>query len=391
MPFTLPIEAPPGRPRMSIGMLGTYPPRLCGLATFAAALETQFRLVGHHVAVIGIDLGRLGRAAAPHAHELCLGSPDSIHATAELLSSCDVAIIQHEYGIYGGPDGDEIIDVLRQTTAPTVVVLHTVPMAPSDHQRSVLETVCDLATRVVVMTETASSRLLAGYVVDADKVHLIPHGAWSPTDRDSDAWPAPAHLDLLTWGLIGPGKGIEHMIDAMALLGDLAPSVRYTIAGVTHPNVLAHEGDRYRESLIQRAFDNGVARSVLFDDTYRDVGGLQRLVAGSSVVVLPYDSHDQVTSGVLVDAIAAGRPVIATEFPHAVELLSDGAGILVPHHDPQALADAVRTVLHEPAVLPAMTARARQIAPTLAWSTVAAQYLALCATLEPTSIAGAAR
>jgi len=375
-------SGPPGR---HIGLLSTYPPKLCGLATFTAALEAGLMRAGDRVTVVAVDDGEDGRAAPPRTqHQLVNGSPASVRETATVLSRADVAIVQHEYGIYGGADGDEVIDVLSSLTVPAIVILHTVLTDPTAHQRSVLETVCDLAARVVVMTEAAGARLTAGYSIDASKVVTIPHGASLPVARHEPARGGDGgRPQLLTWGLLGPGKGIEHVIRAMSMLDDVRPRLRYTVAGATHPKVFARDGDRYRQSLIREARAMGVASSVKFDDSYRDVPALTRFVSSASLVVLPYDSRDQVTSGVLVDAIAAGRPVIATAFPHAVELLSDGAGIVVPQRDPVALAAAIRETTSDPAVLDAMAARAREIAPSLSWGAVAAEYRALCDALSP--------
>jgi len=363
-----------------VGLLSTFPPRLCGLATFASALERALSRAGNRVDVVRIDDGDdLPAIGRPIVGDLVNGDAASVRRTANLLSRCDVAVIQHEYGIFGGVDGDEIIDLLIKLDVPSIVTLHTVPLIPSDHQRTVLESVCDLASAVVVMTGAARTRLVDLYEVDGRKVVTIPHGA---TLASSDA-----HIDgsglgdrppqLLTWGLLGPGKGIEHVIDALALLGDVAPRPRYTVAGVTHPKVFSARGDEYRHSLIRRAWANGVVSSVTFDDSYRDLVGLTRFVASSSIVVLPYDSRDQVTSGVLVDAIAAGRPVIATEFPHAVELLSSGAGATVPHADPVAMAHAIKEVLQDGELLQSMVSEARRLAPSLSWSSVATRYLQL--------------
>jgi polysaccharide biosynthesis protein PslF len=298
-----------------------------------------------------------------------------------VLSRCDVAIIQHEYGIFGGTDGDEVIDLLRALEVPAIVVLHTVPLLPTPNQHAVLVAIADLADRVIVMSEAANDRLLASYPVDASKVVTIPHGATPPTaqfDR-SDIVDAPPQL--LTWGLLGPGKGIEHAIDALALLSDIHP--HYTVAGVTHPKVHARRGDEYRNSLVAQSRRLGVADTVTFDDRYRNVIQLTQFVASASVVVLPYDSRDQVTSGVLVDAIAAGRPVIATAFPHAVELLGTGAGIVVPHQDPVALADAIRLAITDTDELSSMAAEARRIAPSLSWNAVADRYVGITAELLP--------
>jgi glycosyltransferase involved in cell wall biosynthesis len=222
------------------------------------------------------------------------------------------------------------------------------------------------------MTDAARLRLCVRFDVDPRKVTTIPHGAAVPAPRRHV--PPPARPMLLSWGLIGRGKGIEWAIDALAELQDLRPRPRYVVAGRTHPKVLAYEGDVYRDMLVERTWSRRVAASVTFDASYRDVRSLTRLIQDASIVVLPYDSRDQVTSGVLVDAIAAGRPVVATAFPHAVELLSSGAGMVVPHGDAPALAAALRRLLTEPDLAQAMADEAARLAPSLGWPAVAAQY-----------------
>ena len=366
-------------PHQRIGLVSTYPPKICGLATFAAALEADLVLAGHRVDIVRIDDGDdPASIERPVAAELVNGRPASIRRAAAVLSRCDVAVIQHEYGIYGGADGEEVVDLMKAIDVPIIVVLHTVPLTPTPHQRSLLATIARMADRVVVMTRTAHDRLVASYPIDRSKLVTIPHGAANPTAAQRAAvTDVVGRPQLLTWGLLGPGKGIEHVIDALSLLGDLSRRPRYTVAGVTHPKVLARDGDAYRRALMTQAWASGVAASVRFDDTYRDLPELTGYVASASVVVLPYDSKDQVTSGVLVDAIAAGRPVIATAFPHAVEMLRSGAGIVVPHGDPQAMSDAIRSVVTDADRLASMAAEARRIAPSLSWSSVAAEYALL--------------
>jgi glycosyltransferase involved in cell wall biosynthesis len=253
---------------------------------------------------------------------------------------------------------------------------------PSRHQRTVLISLALLADHIVVMTQTAYDRLATIYPIDMKKVTLIPHGATPPVGAETRNDIPP---QLLTWGLLGPGKGIEHVIDALALLKDMDPQPRYTISGVTHPKVLAHSGDIYRESLIRRAHEQGVDHLVTFDDTYRTVHELTAFVASSTVVILPYDSRDQITSGVLVDAIVAGCPVIATTFPHATELLSDGAGILVPHGNPPAIAAAIRTLLTDAHALHVMRKEVAQIAVTHTWEDVSYRYSLLAMSLLATT------
>lgn len=370
--------------RMRFGFLSTYPPKLCGLATFSAALETALVKLGHGVDVVAIDdpdddrdpnrcigLNVVGR--------LRNGDPASVANTVKVLSRSDVVIVQHEYGIFGGVDGDEVIKILAGISVPIIVVLHTVPRVPTRHQREVLQMVMDATDHVVVMSRMASDRLLASYGAEPHKVSVIAHGASTAELVSSDhVCPGagePSHF--LTWGLLGPGKGIEYALEAVARLKDQDIDVRYTVAGVTHPKVLLTHGDDYRSSLIQRSIDWGIAESVCFDDRYRDTKTLTRFIATASAVVLPYDSREQVTSGVLVDAIACGKPAIATAFPHAQELLATGAGIVVGHGNSRELADAMRVVaLRRPRYFD-MVAEARRIAPNLSWQSVAKQYESL--------------
>jgi polysaccharide biosynthesis protein PslF len=353
-------------------MVSTYPPTQCGIATFAAALSGGLYEYGDDVGIVrvGADGEALAKIVIAELNDSRgLETVDAVDA----LNRADVVIVQHEYGIYDGPDGDSIVEVLESIDRPTIVVAHTVLEHPTPHQRSVLEAVVRAADAVVVMTEAGRVRLCTGFDVDARKISVIPHGAAvSSAVRLEDSKERPR---LLTWGLLGPGKGIEWAIDAMALLDDLRPKPIYVVAGNTHPKVKEYEGDVYRDMLMQRAKDRHV--DVVFDPEYRSLASLAQLISESTMVILPYDSPDQVTSGVLVDAIAAGRPVIATAFPHAVELLSSGAGVVVPRHDPQALADAIREVLTTPGLVNSMASEARRLAPDLAWPVIASRYAAL--------------
>ena len=358
---------------LSFGILSTYPPTPCGLATFSAALANGLTANGADVSVVRVSDGPPS-ASTPVIGELVNGSPASIAACAELLNLSDVAVIQHEYGIYGGVDGDEVVDIINGLRVPSIVIAHTILKDPTPHQRSVLEAVAALADQVVVMSEAAAQRLCRDFDVDRRKVTTVPHGATVPTNATVMRGGRPT---LLTWGLLGPGKGIERVIEAMGSLNDLPGRPRYLVAGRTHPKVLAADGEAYRDACTEQARRCGVADSVCFDAGYRSVSMLTALAQSAAVVVLPYDSTDQVTSGVLVDAIASGRPVVATAFPHAVELLNSGAGIVVGHDDPDALASALRRILTQPRLAGAMAAEARRLAPEMAWPVVAGAYMKL--------------
>lgn len=358
----------------TFGFLSTFPPTACGLATFTAALAAGLAVHGAETRVVRIGDGSRTTSELVVA-ELTNGSKPSLAASAELLNQTDVAVIQHEYGIYGGPDGDEVLEILGDLSVPSIVIAHTILTSPTSHQRDVLVDVASLADQVVVMSDAARLRLCNNFDVDPGKVVTIPHGAALPA-----AAIGPLRCDrptLLTWGLIGPGKGIERVIDAMRSLHRLAARPRYLVAGQTHPKVLASNGEEYRRARIEQAFRNGVASSVTFDASYRDVPSLTALIQSAAAVVLPYDTDDQVTSGVLVDAIAAGRLVVATAFPHAIELLGSGAGIVVDHDDPEALEKALHRVLTDADLAASMTSEARRLAPTMGWPVVARSYIGL--------------
>lgn len=355
----------------TFGILSTYAPTPCGLATFSAALADALVAKGADVGVVRLADDAPSTDSRVVA-ELVSGSPESITAAVDELNRADVALIQHEYGVYGGVDGDDVVKVMEGLRVPSIVVAHTVLKDPTAHQHSVLEQVLALADRVVVMSEEANRRLQAGYAVDRSKVSTIPHGAVVPRDPKPTR---PGRPTILTWGLLGPGKGIERVIDAMVSLRSLPNAPRYLIAGRTHPKVVAAEGEKYREALMAQAKRLGVGSSVSFDDSYRTPAELTDLIQAAAVVVLPYDSRDQATSGVLVDSFATGCPVIATDFPHARELLRDDA--VIDHDDPEALVHAVSRVLTDPGTARSMADQAREVAPTMAWQVVAKAYIGL--------------
>lgn len=367
----------------TIALLSTYPPTQCGLATFTAALyEHLSRLPGHVGVVRVLDDPDEGPHASEVVADLVNGSRASAAAAAHTLNGYDVVVVQHEYGIYGGFDGADVLEVVEALTVPTMVVLHTVLGNPTPQQRWILERLVIAADVIVTMAETARNRLVEHYGVDPARIMVIPHGAIDHRSLRGTRSAGPRPL-ILTWGLLGPGKGIEWAIDAMQGLRDLLP--RYLVIGKTHPKVLKRDGEEYRRSLAVRARERGVADIVEFDASYLELPALANLVECADVVLLPYDSPDQVTSGVLIEAVAAGRPVVSTAFPHAVELLAGGSGLIVPQRDPGALALSLRRVLTEPGLAEEMAARAASQAPALVWSAVAQRYRSVAASLVSAS------
>jgi glycosyltransferase involved in cell wall biosynthesis len=361
-------------------LLSTYPPTQCGLATFSAALVAHLPAPGDQVAVVRVLDEPAPRPGSEVVHDLVAGSTASAVAAIATLNSFDVVIVQHEYGIYGGADGQDVVWLLEALSVPTIVVLHTVLAQPTPRQRAILDRVIDAADVVVTMTRTARSRLLDFYGTPPEKVLVIPHGAAdirvTASSPGVTSWPR-----VLTWGLLGPGKGIEHAIDAMAMLRNQGLKAEYHVVGQTHPRVLDREGEAYRQALVARARDREVTDRVHFDARFLPAGALGQVIGGADIVLLPYDSMEQVTSGVLIEAVAAGKPVVSTCFPHAVELLGGGAGLLVGRQDPAGIARALRSVLTEPGLSARMSRCSTVLAPDLLWPAVARSYRQLAARL----------
>ena len=364
------------------GIVGTYPPTQCGLATFSAALLAHLRSPLDRVEVVSPVDAYQPDAPPEVAYQWTKGSSVQTYEAARVLDDLDVVVLQHEFGIFGGRDGRDVLELVHACTVPMIVVLHTVLVEPTPSQRNIIEQLVERADAVVTMTRTAQERLVDSYVVDPSRVHVIPHGAPDNRPRGDlrhvGAGALPAALgrgrSVLTWGLIGPGKGIEWGIEAIAQLRDLEPDVHYYVVGETHPKVVERMGERYREGLVARAEAFGVADRVHFVDRYTPTSELHELVRRADVVLLPYDSRDQVTSGVLVEAVTSVKPVVSTDFPHARELLTSGAGLLVPPHDPGAIAAALRRVFTDQDLFDDLTAEAARIAPTQLWPAVADRF-----------------
>ncbi|WP_308124083.1 glycosyltransferase [Mycolicibacterium xanthum] len=360
---------PPVAGKVRFGLLGTCPPTLSGPARFSDHLSAEMCAQGAEVSVVRVadDSGSVGRVVG----ELFNGSASSVAECTASLNRCDVALIQHDDGMYGGTHGDQLLDVLEGLRVPSMVTVHTVPKNPAPHQRWVLERIAATTDRIVVMSEAAREVLCSGYAVERRRVITIPRGATVPLEPRGKR---PSRPIILTWGLLRPGKGIERVIEAMRFVHDAPGHPRYLVAGRTDPKEHAAEGETYRNGLIELARREGVADSVTFDGRYYGDAMLTELIQSAAVIVLPYDSTDHLASGVLADAVVGGRPVVATGFPHAVEMLCTGAGILVGHDDQAALVSALRRVLTDPRLAGAMAAEARRLAPGMQWSVVAGAY-----------------
>lgn len=366
----------PDRSARSVALVGTYPPTACGLATFTSNLRSAI-VAGPcdwQAGVVQVLDGWEPPPAAEVVEQWIADDAASLSRSLKVLNSFEAVLLQHEYGLFGGCDGEDVVGLVDGLEVPLVAVLHTALVEPSRHQRNILAGIIEAAATVVVQSESARQRILAVHDPDPDAVVVIPHGA--AANFRGPVLEGVARPAVLTWGLLGPGKGIEHGIAAVARLAGSA-AASYIVAGQTHPKVRATCGEGYRRSLQEQAQSLGVGDRVRFDSAYRDWDSLRALVRSVDVVLLPYDSPDQVSSGVLVEAVASGKPVVATRFPHAEEVLAGGAGIVVGHGDVDAMAAGLERVLGEPGLAEWMGAAARRVAAPMLWPAVGASYRAL--------------
>ncbi len=363
----------------TVGMVGTYPPTQCGIATYTANLGKALESCG-----VGIEVVRLiGRDEdpGPRRDEVVAlwprGCPVGFDAAVAATEGVDAVLLQHEFGIYSGPDGSAAADFVQACTRPIVTVLHTVLANPRAGQVAIIAALDEASEALVVHTDAARARLVAVHDIDPVRVVVIPHGA--AANLTGSPLIVSTEPLMLTWGLLGPGKGIEHGIDAIALLRDRGLEVRYLVAGETHPNVRARHGEEYRDDLRDRARRRGVSDLVDFDDRYRDHESLQAMVRSATLVLLPYDARDQVTSGVLVEALAAGKPVVSTEFPHAIELQPCGAVALVHHRSSSDISRAVNQIVTQPQTHSAMETAAVAEGAKYDWPIVGRRFAAVLA------------
>ena len=377
---------------MRVAIFSTYPPRACGIGTFAHDVRTALASLPGIDSVDAVVV--VNEPSSPQQTDLLATVTQTVRGdyvrAARLLGTLDidVVLLQHEYGIFGGRDGEYVLSFAEELERPLVLTLHTVLSEPSPHQLRVLAALCDRAELVIVMTDTAMRLLVETAACPADKIRVVPHGA--PTvlgERAGElaAGRRPQYVApmlggyeqaqerflLSTFGLLSSGKGLETAIEAMALIVERHPEVLYLIAGRTHPEVARREGEQYRLRLERTVSDLGLGDQVVFDDRYHSVGELADLLAATDVFVTPYRNREQIASGALTFAIAAGCAAVSTPYWYAQDMLTSGAGLIVPFGDAEALAAAVCRLIEEPETLAAARAEARRVGSTLGWPAVA--------------------
>lgn len=368
-----------------IALIGNFLPRKCGLATYTTDTFTalKHRFPGLTVDVYAMD-DHPGRYDYPP--EVTLAIPEKermayIDAARAIEASGAQAIwLQHEYGIFGGAAGEHILALLDRVSIPVIVTLHTVLEKPSADERRVMEALLRRAARVVVMAERGREILQRVYGATGRNVVMIPHGV---PDRDfvepdtlKGRFGWEGRKVVLTFGLLAPSKGIETMISAMPAIVEQHPDVLYAVLGATHPNLVAHEGEAYRDRLMALAAERGVAGHVQFIDAFLEHDELIDYLQAADIYATPYNNPAQITSGTLSYAVGVGKAVVSTPYVHATEILADEHGVLVDFRDSAAFAAEINALLADDVRRTDLSRRAYARGRTMIWPVLAERAMA---------------
>ncbi len=367
---------------MNIAFLSTYPPRVCGLATFTEDLVNEidknslFRPTV--IAVTNTEEYKDSRVVA----KLSQHNRASYFQTARWANNhADLLVIEHEYGIFGGESGEYIIDFAKKLTIPFIITTHTVLMEPSQKQRLVLRELGQLASMVVTMAESAVPLLIEVYGIERSKILVIPHGVPSLPVKPREELKVSHGLAnkqvISSFGLLSPAKGLEYGIEAVAKVVPEYENLVYLILGKTHPCVQELNGESYRDSLNALAERLGVRDNIRFIDKYLTKAEVITYLHLSDIYMTPYLSKEQAVSGTLAYAVGCGRVVVSTPYRYAQELLGGGRGMLAEFRDAKSLASCIKGVLDNPAQKKEMEMKTLAVGQKMTWANVASCYTKL--------------
>ncbi|HET7726468.1 MAG TPA: glycosyltransferase family 4 protein [Candidatus Limnocylindrales bacterium] len=359
--------------------VSTYPPRHCGIASFTHDLSSA---TGDRE-IVALHPGDQPLPYGLEVHHRIRRDEQSDYAPiARSLSRCvEVASIQHEFGIWGGPNGAYVLDFVEALSVPAVTTLHTVLREPSPEQRAILSELIARSDATVVMSQSAARLLATAYGVDDRTLDVIPHGV--PDLPLVDPTPVKAGLGvegrevILTFGLLGPGKGLELALEALPAVVAEHPTACYVIVGATHPDLVRSEGEAYRQRLLAQVAAAGMEDHVRFVDRFVGRVELTRWLEAADVFVTPYPRLDQIVSGTLSYAMGAGRAIVSTPYSYAAEVLADGRGVLIPPASPAALAAALIEILGDDELRASLGRRAHAYSRRMVWWAVAGGYRAV--------------
>src|SRR5580693_2561597 len=367
-----------------IAVIGNYLPRQCGIATFTTDLCAAISAEYGSARLLALPVNDTEEGYDyPARVRWSLAQDDlrSYQEAAEFLNfnNIDMVCLQHEYGIFGGPAGSHILDLLHRLKMPLVTTLHTVLREPDPNQMRVMEEIAELSDRLIVMSQLSSQFLQEIFKVPGDKIDMVPHGVPDLPFLDpnfyKDRFGVEGKAVLLTFGLLSPNKGIENVIQALPKILSKHNNVAYIVAGATHPHILRREGDKYRASLQALTKEIGVESQVIFHNRFVSPEEMVEFIGAADIYITPYRHEAQVVSGTLAYAMGAGKAIISTPYWHAIELLDGGRGALVPFQNPDAIAQKTIELLDTPAIRHAMRKRAYLFAREMIWKRVAQGYM----------------
>ena len=365
-----------------IAILGNHLPRQCGIATFTTDLSDSIAAQFSNLdcLVVAMNDGGQRYLYPPRVgFEIDESDIGSYQRAADFLNAntVDVVSVQHEYGIFGGKAGSHVLALLRELRMPIVTTLHTILGEPDPLQRRGMDEITRLSKRLVVMSAHGAALLRNVHGVPEQKIDVIPHGIPSVplAGRSKNKLGLEGKAVILTFGLLSPDKGIEHVIDALPAILARYPDTVYVVLGATHPHIKERHGEAYRDSLERRAQTVGVDSSVIFHNRFVSRGELTDFLSAADIYVTPYLKPEQITSGTLAYAVGSGKAVISTPYLYARELLADGRGILVPWRDSQTIARAVVDLLSDDAKRLALCTRAAAHGRSMVWPAVARRYV----------------
>ena len=367
-----------------IAVVGNYLPRQCGIATFTTDLCAAISAEYGSARLLALPVNDTEQGYDyPARVRWSLAQDDlrSYQEAAEFLNfnNIDMVCLQHEYGIFGGTAGSHILHLLRGLKMPVVTTLHTVLREPNPDQRMVMEEIAELSDRLIVMSQLSSQFLQEIFKVPGSKIDMVPHGVPDLPFLDpnfyKDRFGVEGKAVLLTFGLLSPNKGVENVIQALPQILSKHKNVVYIVAGATHPHILRREGDKYRAYLQALAKEVGVESQVIFHNRFVSPEEMVEFIGAADIYITPYRHEAQVVSGTLAYALGAGKAIISTPYWHAIELLDDRRGALVPFQDPDAIARKAVELLDTPAIRHAMRKRAYLFAREMVWKRVAQGYM----------------
>jgi len=383
--------------RLRIAFVGSCLPRKCGIATFSASLSQALEAILGRGAARFIALNNSQQYDYPTnvIGQVEQENLDDYHKMAEMIneSSIDVVSLQHEFGLFGGPGGNYIVDFLSRLKKPVVTTLHTVLENPSPGQKKAFIEVAVFSQALVIMNEMGIPIMTEKYDIPRTKIHLIPHGVPDSFYIDPSFYKHQLQLSgrfvILTFGFLSPNKGIEVMLQALPPIINKNPKALYIILGITHPGVKKSHGEAYRSSLMALSKREGIDGNVLFVNEFVDDVTLNRYLGAADLIVCPYHSESQITSGVLSNALGMGKAIVSTPFLHAREALTGGRGVLVNFKDAAKMSEAVLNLMENPTERLALAGRAYVMGRQMVWSRIAEKYLDVFEDHAARALAGA--